>query len=89
MSKTGLAMTSDQYYPPGALCFDTDEIGARRASYYTNYNCTVMPDMVNFLNLTSTVSGYIASYCLNPPDDDGCPFGYCPNSDIAGTSYHI
>jgi len=23
-------------------------------------------------------------YCLNPPGDDGCPIGICPNPDIAG-----
>ena len=40
--------------------------------------------MVNFLNLTQDVAAYKAAYCLNPPSDDTCSFGYCDNPDIAG-----
>ena len=41
--------------------------------------------MVNFLNLTGPELGpYFQAYCLNPPGDDNCPFGFCPNGDIAG-----
>ncbi|KIJ44593.1 hypothetical protein M422DRAFT_30294 [Sphaerobolus stellatus SS14] len=40
--------------------------------------------MVTFLNLTHSFNDYFGAYCLNPPAADGCPYGYCPNSDIAG-----
>ena len=46
---------------------------------------TVSPSMVNFLNLTGdTFTLFFQAYCLNPTNDDGCPFGYCPNPDAAG-----
>jgi len=28
-------------------------------------------------------------YCLNPPKDDGCPLGICPNPDIDGLLVRI
>ncbi|KAF8522715.1 hypothetical protein BU17DRAFT_15407, partial [Hysterangium stoloniferum] len=28
-------------------------------------------------------------YCLNPPQDDGCPYGYCPNADVGGSLVRI
>jgi len=28
-------------------------------------------------------------YCTNPPEDDGCPVGICPNPDIAGPLLRI
>ena len=31
----------------------------------------------------------VAIYCLNPPEDDGCPLGICPNPDIAGPLLRI
>lgn len=80
---------SIQYYPPGASCFKPDGSGAWNSTLYENNNCSVTPDMIDFLNLTSTISNYIVAYCLNPPDGDSCPFGYCPNSDIAGAFCHI
>ncbi|KAJ3484224.1 hypothetical protein NLI96_g5788 [Meripilus lineatus] len=45
----------------------------------------VSQGMVDFLNLTgSPPAAYLQAYCLNPPRDDACPFGYCSNPDIAG-----
>jgi len=32
---------------------------------------------------------FTAIYCLNPPDNDGCPVGICPNPDVAGTLLRI
>lgn len=47
--------------------------------------CSVTVDMVKFLNLTGpNFKPYMDAYCLHPPADDDCPFGYCPNPDIAG-----
>lgn len=43
--------------------------------------------MVSFLNLTDTPDAYKAAYCLNPPSDDTCSFGYCDNPDIAGEPF--
>ncbi|TCD68776.1 hypothetical protein EIP91_009789 [Steccherinum ochraceum] len=45
--------------------------------------------MVDFLNLTVGTDAYIAAYCLNPPSDDSCSFGYCDNPDIAGPLVRI
>ena len=40
---------------------------------------------MNFLDLTGTdYKPYLAAYCVQPPADDDCPFGFCPNPDIAG-----
>ena len=50
--------------------------------------CTITEDMVKFLNLTAKGTSYFQAYCLNPPSDDSCPMGYCPNSDIAGMQTH-
>ncbi|EIN10014.1 hypothetical protein PUNSTDRAFT_133784 [Punctularia strigosozonata HHB-11173 SS5] len=54
--------------------------------------CTWTQGMVNFLNLTGSGGGnsnYIGAYCLNPPSDDDCPYGYCSQSDIAGPLVRI
>ena len=45
--------------------------------------------MINFLNLTEDPKQYVTVYCLNPPEDDICPFGFCPNPDIAGPLVRI
>ena len=45
----------------------------------------VTSSMVDFLNLTRDgLSSFKDAYCLSPPDDDNCPYGYCPNPDVAG-----
>ena len=47
--------------------------------------------MVDFLNMTTTADPSIfwQAYCLNPPDEDNCPFGYCPNLDVAGKLFCV
>ncbi|KAF8517395.1 hypothetical protein BU17DRAFT_91842 [Hysterangium stoloniferum] len=45
--------------------------------------CPITPDMVASLNL-DTFAAFFGAYCLNPPQGDHCPYGYCPNSEIAG-----
>ncbi|KIJ50523.1 hypothetical protein M422DRAFT_44325 [Sphaerobolus stellatus SS14] len=48
--------------------------------------CPVTGEMINFLNLTrgKSLDRYFTAYCaLGAPTDDGCPYGWCPNSDIA------
>ncbi|KAK7683466.1 hypothetical protein QCA50_013300 [Cerrena zonata] len=43
----------------------------------------VTPDMISFLSLTS-LDVFKQAYCLDPPEDDSCSFGHCPNPDVAG-----
>jgi len=31
----------------------------------------------------------VTLYCAQPPDDDDCPIGVCPNPDVAGTLLRI
>ena len=72
------------YFPPGVECFHPDGSGAWNGAAYAAGNCSVTQDMIDFLNLTSSISAYQAAYCLNPVSDDNCPYGYCPQPDIAG-----
>ena len=66
--------------PSGAACF----VGSPQAGDLTSSPCPVTSDMLQFLNLTVDFGAYFDAYCLNPPQGDGCPYGYCPNSEIAG-----
>ena len=52
---------------------------------------TVMNVAGNYSDLGSDawLSLVLALYCVNPPDDDGCPIGICPNPDVAGTLLRI
>jgi hypothetical protein len=52
-------------------------------------NVPITAAMVSFLNLTKSKNSYFAAYCLNPPNDDSCPFGYCPQPDITGPLVRI
>ncbi|KIJ31982.1 hypothetical protein M422DRAFT_53118 [Sphaerobolus stellatus SS14] len=48
--------------------------------------------MVNFLNLTAEKSfaKFFDAYCaVGPAQDDGCAYGWCPNSDLAGPLIRI
>ena len=75
--------SGDNIYPPDSYCFWD-------AQFEYRPDCSVTVNMVNFLNLTGTdYKRYLAAYCLNPPTDDGCPFGFCPNPDIAGLLVRI
>jgi len=76
-------MSNTTYFPPGVECFHPDGSGGWNNSAYVEGNCTVTEDMLDFLNLTA-ITSYMAVYCLNPASDDSCPFGFCPNPDIAG-----
>ena len=51
------------------------------------FSMSVNQDIFNYFsrpegNINAT--SFLAIYCLNPLGDDGCPFGLCPNPDIAG-----
>ena len=72
-------------YPPDVGCFQVTNYneGFDPASFQAN-NCTVSQNMVNYLNLTLEIEKYVSAYCTRPPGDDGCPFDFCPNPDIAG-----
>ncbi|KAF9788064.1 hypothetical protein BJ322DRAFT_1046832 [Thelephora terrestris] len=79
---------SQVYFPPGVECFHPDGNGAWNSSAFQDGQCEVTPDMIDFLNLTS-ITSYMNAYCLNPARDDNCPFGFCPNPDIAGPLVRI
>lgn len=65
-------------FPPDVQCYID-------AGNWANPACHQPTEaMVNFLNLTQSIGNYLQAYCNNPPNDDSCPFGYCPNPDIAG-----
>lgn len=72
------------YFPPGVECFHPEGSAGWNGDAYAADNCSVTGDMIDFLNLTSSISSYMAAYCLNPAPDDSCPFGFCPNPDVAG-----
>lgn len=84
-------MASDEVplvtYPPDISCFAE---GFWLPELFEERNCSVTDNMVGFLNLTGPdVKSYLSVYCLNPPADDVCPFGFCPNPDIAGPLVRI
>ncbi|KAI0795499.1 hypothetical protein C8Q75DRAFT_746302 [Abortiporus biennis] len=86
-------------YPPDTLCIDSGgAVGIATDDYLngdfipTNNPCfggdccsnaPVTPAMIDYLNITNTKS-YFQAYCVNPASDDDCPYGYCPNPDVAG-----
>ncbi|KAF8518131.1 hypothetical protein BU17DRAFT_48940 [Hysterangium stoloniferum] len=77
--------------PPDAVCIAE----AFFPSFEFKDNmCPITDSMVTFLNLTSpngsTLDHYFSAYCaVSPPDDDGCPYGFCPNTDIGGPLVRI
>jgi hypothetical protein len=74
-------------YPPDIDCFAQ---GYWDPDIFKANHCSVTTNMLNFLNLTGgDVKPYLQVYCLNPPEDDICPFGFCPNPDIAGPLVRI
>lgn len=75
-------------YPPDIGCFSSLEWWS--ADDFKDLGCSVTDNMVGFLNLTGLDSkAYLSVYCLDPPADDVCPFGFCPNPDIAGPLVRI
>ena len=78
------------FYPPDTGCFVDWTIFGTFWETFAENNCSVTSNMVDFLNLTGPgVWPYVQAYCLNPPGDDDCPFGFCPNPDIAGPLVRI
>lgn len=76
-------------YPPDIGCFAE---GFWDPEIFELNDCSVTNGMVNFLNLSGTdidIRPFLTVYCLNPPVDDACPFGLCPNPDIAGPLVRI
>ena len=75
------------YYPPDTNCTLFDW---RYPELTNTRDCSVTDGMVGFLNLTGLdINRYLAAYCLNPPGDDSCLYGFCPNLDIAGPLVRI
>ncbi|KAF7299705.1 hypothetical protein HMN09_00976100 [Mycena chlorophos] len=66
-------------FPDHDPCFDPDYSAYPLCQNDTTANVTNV--MLAFLNITNFDS-YFAAYCLSPPDDS-CPWGYCPNPDVA------
>jgi hypothetical protein len=77
--------SSQPIFPPDATCL-ANALAEAYPFSEINSSCSITDPMISFLNLTN-FDDYFAHYCLNPPDDDGCPYGFCPNSDIAGWVY--
>ena len=75
-------------YPPDIGCFSAEKFWL--PAIFEANNCSVTDNMVGFLNLTGPdVKSFLSVYCLNAPADDICPFGFCPNPDIAGPLVRI
>ncbi|KAF8522707.1 hypothetical protein BU17DRAFT_44486 [Hysterangium stoloniferum] len=68
-------------FPPDALCLANETVD--------KHSCLITPEMVTFLNFTQNYHVYFQAYCLNPPQYDGCPYGYCPNADVGGSLVRI
>ncbi|KAF8502957.1 hypothetical protein BU17DRAFT_101909 [Hysterangium stoloniferum] len=78
-------------FPPDAVCMANESL---LAFEFKDNMCPVTNSMVTFLNLTSldgsTFGAYFEAYCtVGPLNDDGCPYGFCPNSDIGGPLVRI
>lgn len=83
MASGGDEVVLSTTYPPDIGCFSAEQFWL--PAIFEANNCSVTDNMVGFLNLTGPdVKSYLSVYCLNPPSDDVCPFGFCPNPDIAG-----
>jgi len=76
-------------FPPDTECFRNVTQFVDTCSFFGNCSCEITQSMVSFLNLTEGKDAYIAAYCLNPPSDDSCSFGYCDNPDIAGVLVRV
>ena len=65
----------------------------REASMHDDvFSMTVDRDMVDYFSQPEgriDLTSFIGIYCLNPPKNDGCPVGICPNPDIAGPLVRI
>jgi hypothetical protein len=57
----------------------TDSLG-----YFLSDSCVITNFMVSsLLNTSSSPNAIKSVYCLNPGRTDSCPYGLCPNPDIA------
>ncbi|THH29813.1 hypothetical protein EUX98_g4369 [Antrodiella citrinella] len=82
-------MVAAAVFPPNTQCFKNVTQFVSTCGSFGNCSCTVTEGMVSFLNLTAGSEAYVAAYCLNPPSDDSCSFGYCNNPDIAGVLVRV
>lgn len=71
-------------FPPDTICFNARQLFLEDDLNCTASNFTITQSMLMFLNLTADEKRYRQAYCIAPPSDDTCAFGYCPNGDIAG-----
>ncbi|KAF8502954.1 hypothetical protein BU17DRAFT_58662, partial [Hysterangium stoloniferum] len=52
-------------------------------------SCPITNDIVAFLNPTSLNGSTLDACAVGPLDDVGCPYGFCPNTDIGGPLVRI
>ena len=75
---TSSASFEQSVTPKALTLFVRDESRAQSEQY-------ALRDAFDFLNLTTvSLSTFKQAYCINLPEGDNCPFGYCPNPDVAG-----
>ncbi|KAI0080381.1 hypothetical protein K474DRAFT_248409 [Panus rudis PR-1116 ss-1] len=75
-------MSNVTFWPPGLECI-FQCIETADPTICNSCTQSFPQSAIDFLNLTNP-DNYIQAYCLNPANDDSCPFGVCPNPDIAG-----
>jgi hypothetical protein len=59
---------------------------------YGDFHALTSLDMVRYFSSNDgriDPTSFVAIYCLNPPKDDDCPVGICPNPDVAGPLLRI
>ncbi|KIJ50534.1 hypothetical protein M422DRAFT_44332 [Sphaerobolus stellatus SS14] len=79
------------YFPQDSFCVPFIQDNA--TTDLTGNACPITGQMIDFLNLTKgpkAFDQYFLAYCtLGAPTDDGCPYNWCPNSDIAAPLIRI
>lgn len=88
LSSTNISCPVVCLYNISAETWNTDWIVGGACYACIEYPDNISTDLVNYLNLTQLgFEGYFQAYCANPPSNDTCPFGYCPNPDAADEEF--
>ncbi|KAI0795477.1 hypothetical protein C8Q75DRAFT_746219 [Abortiporus biennis] len=86
-----LLLSNVTTFPPDTFCENSLTFGGPTQACVGDNCCPDLPitqNMMDFLNITSSPQ-YFQAYCISPPDDDSCPYGLCPNGDIAGVLVRV
>ncbi|TCD68777.1 hypothetical protein EIP91_009790 [Steccherinum ochraceum] len=87
---SNISIPAPAFFPPDSQCvLEFIEFASACFTDGSECECPITQGMETFLNLTQDLSSYVEAYCLNPPSDDSCSFGYCSNPDIAGPLVRI